>query len=405
MGKAIADGVRKFMKPAFNRALVALVLLLGIAAVALQPQGTALPSGQPENGTFFHFFYLSTCPHCHEQMEKLHPVLEKEYGLKIAYHEVGSQEGRELFGQVCDSRGLAGYVPTTLVGNRTFAGYSESIGREMTLAVAECAKGGCADPLTGQACGQKQAQDSFELPFLGKADGRTVSLPLLAAVLGLIDGFNPCAMWVLVYLISLVMTMNDRKRIFLVVGSFVLASGVLYFLFMSAWLNAFLLVGYMRPVTVLIGMLAVGGGVLGLKEFWEGRKGGLKCKVTDAKAHAGLAQSAARIATAPLTIATLAAIVALAFVVNSVEFVCSSAIPAVFTQILSLRSLGPLEYYGYILLYDLFFMLDDLAIFGLAAFAVSGSLGEKYAAWCRLAGGALMLALGAMLLFAPGLLA
>jgi hypothetical protein len=97
-------------------------------------------------------------------------------------------------------------------------------------------------------------------------------------------------------------------------------------------------------------------------------------------------------------------IVALAFAVNSIEFVCSSAIPAVFTQVLALKQLPMLEYYFYILLYDLFFMLDDLIIFGLAAFAVSRSIGQSYTKWSKLFGGIIMLILGLLLLFFPHLL-
>lgn len=190
----------------------------------------------------------------------------------------------------------------------------------------------------------------------------------------------------------------------LIVGSFVLASGALYFLFMSAWLNAFLLVGYMRPVSVLIGMLALGGAIVNLREYFQSDKDGLECKVGDAQEHAKMAADAKSIVNAPLTLATLAAIVGLAFVVNSVEFVCSAAIPAVFTQVLALRQLGTLEYYGYILLYDFFFMLDDMIIFGLAVFTVSGGIGEKYARYCKLVGGAIMFILGLMLLFAPQML-
>ncbi len=400
----ISTAIMEFLKDDFHKAIVVLVLLLGIAALVLQPQAATLPQQQGANDTFYHFFYLSTCPHCHEQMNDLHPALEREFNLTIAYHEASEPGNRELFEQVCEERGLSGNVPTTFVGNKTFIGYSPRIGEEIRLAVRECQEQGCANPLSDHSSKNQEAKYLFDLPFLGKVDGRTASLPVLAVVLGLIDGFNPCAMWVLVYLISLVMTMNDKKRIFLIVGSFILASGILYFLFMTAWLNAFLLVGYLRPVSIFIGMLAFGGGVLGLREYWDTREGELNCKVGDAQEHSKLAAKAKLVATAPITISLLFSIIVLAFVVNSVEFVCSSAIPAVFTQILALQQLPTLEYYGYILLYDLFFMLDDLIIFGLAAFTISGSLGNKYARWCKLAGGAIMLLLGIMLLFLPRLL-
>ncbi|MCX8196993.1 MAG: hypothetical protein N3G80_01615 [Candidatus Micrarchaeota archaeon] len=402
MFNQVFASLRSFLADPFNRVLVIFALILGVAALVLEPSVAQLPSSSPSNGTFYHFFYLSSCPHCHEQMNELHPALQKEFNLTIAYHEVSMPVEKEIFESVRKSAGLSGSVPTTLVGNRTFVGYSDKTAKEIKLAVEECIKSGCSDPLANLSGNLTQNQQYvFDLPILGQVDGKTASLPILAVVLGLIDGFNPCAMWVLVYLISLTMTMNDRKRIFLVVGSFVFASGVLYFLFMTAWLNAFLFVGYLRPVTVLVGTVAIVGGVLNVKQYWESRKEGLKCEVVDPKQHAKIASQAQSIATAPITLSLLFSIILLAFVVNSVEFVCSSAIPAVFTQILALQNLSALEYYFYILLYDFFFMLDDMIIFGMAAFTISGSVGEKYAQLCKLAGGALLVLLGAILLFFP----
>ena len=197
--------------------------------------------------------------------------------------------------------------------------------------------------------------------------------------------------------------MRDRKRIWLIVGSFVFASGVLYFLFMTAWLNAFLLIGYFRPVTIVIGLVALGGGILHIKEFIETR-GAIVCEVGDEESRKKTMSRMERVVFSPLTLGTVAGIIALAFVVNSIEFVCSAAIPAVFTHILSLSNLPTFQYYGYIALYVFFFMLDDLIIFGAAAFAMSSNLGDRYLKYSRPVGGTIMIILGALLLFAPNLL-
>lgn len=229
------------------------------------------------------------------------------------------------------------------------------------------------------------------------------SLPALAVVLGLVDGFNPCAMWVLVYLIAVIVNLDDRKKIWTIVGSFVLASGILYFLFMAAWLNAFLLLGYVRLLTIAIGLVALGGGILSVREYLA-TKGALTCKVGDEGSHKRTISRIEEIIAQPLSMGVLFAVIALAFVVNSIEFVCSAAIPAVFTQILALSSLSTLQHYAYIALYDFFFMLDDMIIFGMAAFAVSGGVGDRYARYCKALGGAILVVLGLLLLFAPHLL-
>jgi hypothetical protein len=133
-------------------------------------------------------------------------------------------------------------------------------------------------------------------------------------------------------------------------------------------------------------------------------KGAIDCKVVDGKSKKKTIEKMKNVVFAPLTIATILGIIALAFAVNSIEFVCSSAIPALFTQVLALSNLNPFQHYGYILLYDFFFMLDDLIIFSLAAFAVNSSFGDKYAKFCKIFGAVIMLVLGILLVFFPGLL-
>jgi len=235
------------------------------------------------------------------------------------------------------------------------------------------------------------------LPLIGEIDLADYSLPALAVILGLVDGFNPCAMWVLVYLISLVATLRDRKRIWLIVGSFVLASGILYYLFMTVWLNLFLFIGYIKAVTIVIGLVALGGGAWQIRQVIE-TKGAVVCEVTDEESRKKTMTKVQEIVSSPLTWGILVGIIALAFTVNAVEFVCSAAVPAVFTQVLSLASLSTFQYYGYILLYVFFFMLDDLVIFGTAAFALTSRLGDRYAKYSRPVGATILIILGILLL-------
>lgn len=244
--------------------------------------------------------------------------------------------------------------------------------------------------------------ERVKIPILGEIDPASYALPVLAILLGLIDGFNPCAMWALVYLISLIAGLSDRTKIWFLVGSFVLASGILYFLFMTAWLGAFLIIGYYRPLTMAIGVVAFGFGSVSLIEAIR-TKGALSCKIGDERSKQRTQEKMKAIVFSPLTLTSMVAIVGLAFLVNSIEFLCSSAIPAVFTHVLSVSGLSRLEYYGYILLYVFFFMLDDLIIFSVAAFAVSStaSLGERYAKVSKVIGGVLLITIGAILVLQP----
>lgn len=381
------------MRDPFKIGLMAVLVLLGMFLLV---QGEEVQ--QSGEGLEVHFFFSPTCPHCQEQ-KPFNQVLEDKYPISIVSHDVTSQDELGTLMRYAQEHGLESSklgVPMTFVNGNYITGFDsvEITGKRLESMIVAALEGRNVT----QAAEQRE---TLNVPFLGEISIQEYSLPMLAIVLGLVDGFNPCAMWALVFLISLILGMADRKKMMLLVGSFVFASGVLYFLFMTAWLNVFLFIGFFRPITVIIGLVALYAAVNDLKDFFT--KGPLTCPVGSPQQKGKVMGKMKQLVAAPLTWGTFAGIVALAFVVNSIEFVCSSAIPAVFTQTLALQDLSAFSYYGLILLYDLFFMLDDLVIFSLAAFAVT-HVGDRYAKWCKLVGGMVLLVLGIMLLFAPHLL-
>ncbi len=389
---------KKIYQDPFKRYLVIALVAIG-AVLLLTGQEAAKPSAT--EGLEVHFFYLPGCSHCHEQ-EPFNDKLANEYpSIHFIYHDAMKPEESALLAEMLASVGEKGNpeFPVTIFGGQAFMGWEseETTGKAIETALQQCLAGDC--PQTGS----ETPDDEVALPIIGKIRLLDYSLPALAVVLGLVDGFNPCAMWVLAYLISLIMTLGDKRKIWLLVGSFVFASGVLYFLFMTAWLNAFLLIGYFRPMTIIIGSVALGAGIVNIREFVR-TKGAIACEVGDAESRKNTMSRMQKVVFSPLTLGTIAGIVGLAFVVNSIEFVCSSALPAIFAHVLSLSDLSTLQYYAYILLYVFFFMLDDLIIFGAAALAMTSSLGDRYAKYCRPVGGAILILLGALLLFAPHLL-
>jgi hypothetical protein len=388
----VVNFLRSTFQDPFKRYLIISLTILGIV-VGVTSQGTA----KPTEGFEVHFFYLPGCEHC-EAQEPFNEKLEATYSINITRHDATQPAEHALLSQMLKERGEEyepGY-PITIFGNQVFGGWeSEEIsGKAIETALKQCLAGDCPPPTNGESGSERP---KINLPLIGEIDPAEYSLPALAVILGLVDGFNPCAMWVLVYLISIVATLRDKKRIWLLCGSFVLASGILYFLFMTAWLNAYLLIGYVKPVTVVVSLVALGGGILLMREFAQ-TKGAIVCEVTDEESRKKTMSKIQNIVASPVTLGTIIGIVVLAFTVNSIEFVCSAAIPAVFTQVLALRSLSTFEYYGYILLYDLFFMLDDIVVFSSAAFAMTSSLGDRYAKYTRPVGGTILIILGILLL-------
>lgn len=383
----------------FKRYLIISLIILGIV-IGFTSQGTA-STGE---GLEVHFFYLPGCSHC-EAQEPFNEKLRSEYpSINITPHDATTPAGSALLSEMLEELGIEDEpeFPITiitisenqvLISGWVSGGWeSEEItGGEIEKALEQCKRGNCP-PSPGE-----ERRDTIVLPLIGEVVLSDYSLPALAIILGLVDGFNPCAMWVLVYLISLVATLRDRKRIWLICGSFVLASGILYFLFMTVWLNAFLLIGYVKAVTIVVGLVALGGGTLQVREVIK-TKGAVVCEVTGEESRTKTMTKVQKIVSSPLTWGILGGIIALAFTVNAVEFVCSAAIPAVFTQVLSLSNLSTFQYYGYILLYDVFFMLDDTIVFGTAAFALTSSLGDRYAKYSRPVGATILIILGLLLL-------
>jgi hypothetical protein len=182
--------------------------------------------------------------------------------------------------------------------------------------------------------------------------------------------------------------------------AFIAGSALVYFLFMAAWLNFLLFIGALIWVRAAVGLVALGGGFYYLREYFQNPD--LACKVTAPQARRRVFESLRELVTESRFWLALAGIVALAFAVNLVELLCSAGIPAVYTQVLALSNLPAWQYYAYLSLYLLVFMLDDLFVFVVAmkTLQIAGAT-TRYVRFAHLAGGVVLLAIGALLLLRP----
>jgi hypothetical protein len=231
-------------------------------------------------------------------------------------------------------------------------------------------------------------------------DWRQLSLPALTVVLAAADGFNPCAMWVLVFLLGLLMGVENRWRRWLLGGAFIVSSAGVYFLIMTAWLNTLLWMGRVVWLRLAMALLAIVVGSALLYHFF--RRTDTVCQVTSSPTRRATLEKLKQYALSPKLIVAVVGVMVLAFAVNMVELLCSAGIPATYAQILALKPLPTWQYLGYIALYVLVFMLDDLLIFAgaMLAMEVTG-LGARYARWSRLIGGLVLLVLGVLLIVRP----
>jgi MFS family permease len=298
------------------------------------------------------------------------------------------------------------------MGDQAISGYynDETTGALIERIISDCLfKTDCPD-LVGEfipveksnSADQKwqKIPEKIKVPFLGELSIKNLSLPILTVIIAGIDGFNPCAMWVLVFLISFLIGVKDKKRRWILGSVFIAASAVVYFLFMSAWLNLFLFLGFVFWVRIVIGLVALISGGYSLREFFVNKEA--VCKIASGETKQKLFKKLKDVVEKRRLLLALIGIIAIAFAVNLIELACSAGLPAVYTQILTLSRLFQWQYYLYLLFYIFIFMLDDLIVFFAAMLTLQlVGAATKYTRISRLIGGIILLIVGLLLILRP----
>ena len=353
------------------------------------------------------------CPHCAEE-EKFLEELEKTYGdtLEIKTYEVWyNKENSDLMDKVkkaldVDNKG----VPLTVVGGQSVSGYNDDISRTIKIMINDALKDeNYYDLVTYVKDGKeipqknetKKTEDTTkEIPLLGEVNAKEVSLPLAGAIIGLVDGFNPCAMWILLFLISMLLPMKDKKRKWILGITFLVTSAVVYTLFMVAWLNIALTAMETVIIRNIIAIIALVGAIINLRSFIKDNDSG--CTVVEDSKRKKIFNKIKKITKEKSFFIALVGIMALAFTVNLIELACSAGLPLLYTSILAMNDLSFGAYSFNIFIYILFFLLDDIIIFVIAmkTLEVTG-ISTKYGKFSHLIGGILMLIIGVLMILKP----
>lgn len=262
---------------------------------------------------------------------------------------------------------------------------------------------GPEDDATLHGTAEQDTVGEMEVPFLGRLNAKRLGMPVFTFLVGLVDGFNPCAMWVLMFLLSVLVNIKERKKILVIAGTFVFVSGLAYYAFMAAWLNVFMLVGLDRPAQLILGSVAIGIGVINVKDFFAFGKG-VSLKIPEA-AKPGLYSRVRKIVAAKHLLVALSGAIVLAVLVNVIELLCTAGLPAMYTQILTMQEYSPAVNYLYLGLYILAYMLDDSIMVGIVVVTLSKKkLQEGQGRWLKLISGLVILALGLVMIVKPDLL-
>jgi glutaredoxin len=362
-------------------------------------------------------FVREGCPHCADAELFLQKLKREQPTLNIVFHDVIHEESslQQLEGLVKQQGTGAVRVPAFQINGQFIVGYADELTTGQLIRNALSQAQSRKNPDTSRSCGaepvqsceagtQKQAQppEPYFLDFLGhRLSLDEVGLPVFTLVMGLLDGFNPCSLWVLLLMISLLAPMMDRLRMFAIAGTFVAVEGLAYYVFMTAWLNLFLFIGISRISEIGVAVIAMLAGMINLKDFWfYGR--GYSLSIPES-AKPGIYARMRRILYAQNLIGALIGAVLLAILVQVVELLCTSGFPALYTRILTLKHLESWSYYGYLLLYNLAYMLDDMILLTLGIITLSQKrLQEREGRWLKLISGVVMVGLGIYLIGTPG---
>lgn len=360
-----------------------------------------------------YFFYSKTCPHCAAEKDFLENLVEEYEGVKLREFVVSKNfellENYYQDYQVPEE--IYGLVPITFIGERYFLGFSEEIGEEIEGCIKNMIESEePCDSSGGPAGSLEEVSPPFEtekevqLPFIGKINSKDYSLPVLAVILGFFDGFNVCSLGALVLILSLVLALRERKKIFVFGGIFILTSAVIYGFLIVLWYQLFSFFAlYLRVMEVLIGLLGIVGGIYFLRQFIRYKKYGPACQTTGASTGI-VAKMSGKIKESlgeqkSIFLAALGVLV-FAAVVTIVEFPCSAAIPVLFAGILAEAQLSTFLYLLYIGIFVLFYMFDEFVIFLIAVLTMNIKLvAPKVLTWITLVASLILFFLGFYYLF------
>jgi glutaredoxin len=375
------------------------------------PYADTIPGAVSGNTLTVSVFYSRLCPHCdearkffdaltgdglagyEESVRRYRSLADRSLTLAVKYHEMlDSGTNRELLERYSAACGVKPRrIPVIFIGDTVIEGFEAGSSPKRIIDTMLKLQGKSTDAADAK---------TYHFPVLGEVDAERVFLPAFTVALGLLDGLNPCAMWVLVFLLGILAYSRSKKRMLLVGVTFVTASGLVYFALMAAWLNLFMIMGVSRMVMVILAAAAIMMGLVNLKEILFFKKG-LSLMIPES-AKPGLYRRVRGIMKERNLVLALALTFILAVFVNIIELACTAGFPAIFTKILADRNEPVLLKYLYMALYNVMYVQPLLLIVVIFVLTMGHfRMKESQARILKLISGVLMLVLGLLLLFRP----
>ena len=376
--------------------LIAFILLFPISIFAISKDYKDIVSDitntKVENKKInLYLFHGRDCPHC-EQERKWLKSIEKEYKeyLNIYMFEVWyDKDNQTMMNKVKEKLEITkSGVPLTIIGEEYYVGYSDSIASIMENKIKEYTD-------------IEDTSNIVKIPMLGEVNMKSVSIPLVAVVLGFIDGFNPCAMWILLFLINMLFGMKEKKKAWILGLTFLFISGLVYFLSMLG-INLVLGVATIKWIKILIAIFILIAGIFNFRKYLITRKKNAGCTIVDDRKRKKIVARMKKIMNSKSFLISIFGIIVLAVSVNLVELACSLGFPLIFTEMLDLNSIKGITKIIYLLIYILFYMIDDIVVFSISMITLEATgITNKYSKLCTLISSIIMIIIGSLLIIKP----
>lgn len=384
-----------------------------------------------------YLFYGDGCPHCSALEEYLDKKYSNDKDVKVYKYEVWNDvTNQELWKKVEDVTGEeAKGVPYFVIGKEVMQGYSagdvwekkvdkaieeakkinynDNVG--ITLGVVEgkitkdddISKSNY-DPDKKEADisdyynndSDTNADTELNIPLIGTISLKDMSIPVIAILIGLVDGFNPCAMWVLIFLITMLFDYPSRKKMWILGCTFLFTSAFIYFLFMISFLKVAMFINSINVLKLLIAVFALVFGGFNIYRYFKTKDVG--CDVVDKNKRRRIINRIKNILSSKSFAFAIGGIILLAISVNLIELLCSMGLPVMFTEILAYNNITGVKNILYIILYIIFFLIDDLIVFFIAMKTLKiTAISNKYSKYSHLVGGLIMIAIGLLMILKP----
>ena len=343
-----------------------LFLIIGLGFVFSKP----ILAQEAKEDTQLFFFYSKTCPHCTAEEKFLDKIEVKYPDLEILRYLNTDQSKQELLKSLLDKVNAGRYfglVPLTFVQDEFFLGFDNDQG--MGSKIESAIKSAISNSTTTTPPINK---DKFNIPIIGNIDTTKYSLPVLAIVLGFLDGFNVCSLGALVFILGLVLAFRSRKKTLIFGSIFLLTTAIVYGALMAIWYQLFsLLSSYMFLMQIIVVIISFVGAWYFFRQFIKFKKQEVLCEANDNKTINKLTQKLGNTFNNTRNILFVAgSVLIFAGLVTVIEFPCSAAVPLVFSGVLAQANIGGFQYFIYIAIYLVLYLLDEIIVFLIAFFTM-----------------------------------